>query len=369
MIEYLLLCFIYINVVSILVQNMKRNLFLLFLLALLVFVIVLSRSENQLLSRVFVKEKTKKTILVEVERLELNELVEDFSFLTEIKSHFSTNIVSEMAGILKKIYVLNSRLVQENELLFELENEDEKLTLYETQLQYDEQLRIYNDFLALFKEKVISISSLETQKNSLDVAKSKLNLAQYRYQKTKITAPFSGYIGLNNYSIGDYIQTNQVLTTLDNLKSVYVDVDIPQKYIEKITTIDHITLSVNAYDERVFYGKYSEQSQRVDVNNAIISTRFNVDNQENLLKVGMLANVNFSLNLGDTILIPVSAIIYSGLDRYVFLVDEENIAVKKQVILGVRKKNHVAVLSGLNKGDVIVTKGVVKIKEGDIVEY
>ncbi|MBL8660419.1 MAG: efflux RND transporter periplasmic adaptor subunit, partial [Rhodospirillales bacterium] len=203
---------------------------------------------------------------------------------------------------------------------------------------------------------------------SLDSDRAKVDLAEARLDKTRITAPFSGMIGLRRVSVGDYVSSGEDLVNLESIDPIKVDFRIAERHLSDLRAGQELELEVDAYPGRRFRGRVFAVDPQVDPGGRSIALRAEVPNPDGLLRPGLFSRIRLVLNVrDDAITVPEQAIIPVGEERYVFTVVDGK-AVKTKITLGQRGPGWVEVTRGLSAGDVVVTAGQLKIREGSAVE-
>jgi RND family efflux transporter MFP subunit len=103
---------------------------------------------------------------------------------------------------------------------------------------------------------------------------------------------------------------------------------------------------------------------RVNQETLNLRVRIHFQNEDNKLKPGMLAQARMSFPPMEAPIIPVQALEYSGTKRFVYVIDEQNKAHRKEVILGARVGNQVVIEKGIDIGERIVVQGIVNMRDG-----
>src|SRR5690606_1542641 len=98
-----------------------------------------------------------------------------------------------------------------------------------------------------------------------------------------------------------------------------------------------------------------------------ITARALIDNPDHALKPGLLMTVQLLKNPRNAVVIPEEALVPVGETNFVFLV-EDNVAVRREVRIGARRPGEVEILSGLQEGDLVVTHGTMRLRDGQAVD-
>ena len=208
---------------------------------------------------------------------------------------------------------------------------------------------------ATVQQRVASIGSLEAQIKAaeLDVA-----VAERRLSETKIVAPFSGTVlsvgvekgaivasGITNISGGT------ALLTLADLSDLRVIGSLDQAQVGKVKVGQEVRVRVDAYPDKVFAGQV-ERVAPLGKNVSNIVT-FDVeirvtDKEQALLRSGMSADIEIvAQRLQDVLMVPLTAIVSKGPDRFVKLAD----GTEKKVETGPTDGGRIVIKSGLEAGE------------------
>jgi membrane fusion protein (multidrug efflux system) len=188
---------------------------------------------------------------------------------------------------------------------------------------------------------------------------------------TRIYAPFSGITGARNFSPGQVIARNTVLSWLVDLDPIKVELNVPERFLSQIQVAQTLDLKVAAYPTNRFQGKVYFIAPSVDPNTRTTLVKAEIPNPSHELKPGMFANLDLTVNVREnSILIPEIALsqILDGDRANVFTVGVSNTVQLKSVKLGIRLPGQVEVLSGLDGGERVIVEGIQKVGPGAIVK-
>jgi membrane fusion protein (multidrug efflux system) len=210
----------------------------------------------------------------------------------------------------------------------------------------------------------ISNQALDEAVNNLKVAQADSELMEARINKTAIRAPFSGTIGLRQISIGDYVKEGQDLVNLESLDPLKVDFRVPELALSQVRDGQTLQITLDAIPDKAYDGKVVAINPLIDANGRSIVIRAQVPNRDGRLRPGMFARVRlFTTDSKDTIVVPEESLFPLGDDKYVYKVVDGK-AARQKIEIGQRREGKVEVLNGLVPEDVVVTAGVIKLREG-----
>ena len=184
-----------------------------------------------------------------------------------------------------------------------------------------------------------------------------------------IYAPFDGYVGISDYKIGDRLKNGDLLLTLDDMSSMKANFYLPEKVLPLIKgPIKYIAKS-KLYPDEKYYGEITYIDQRVDIKSRTIKSYALIDNKKNLLRPGLLINIDIIIDeIENAILVPEESILTAKDYSYVFVADKD-IAKLKKVETGITNAGKTQILKGIKAGDIIVTLGHEKLKDGSKIKF
>lgn len=220
----------------------------------------------------------------------------------------------------------------------------------------------------LFTKGFISAQARDEAESNFKVARATYDLSQARLTKLEIKAPFSGIVGLRMVSIGDYVKDGQDIVNLEEIDPLKVDFRIPEIHLKQVAVNQALQITLDAFPNQTFQGKVFAINPLVDTNGRSIVIRAMVKNTEARLRPGMFARVRLLFSdERDSVAVPEQSLIPVGDEQYLFKVVDGR-AQRFKVDIGQRREGKVEVIQGLNVGDVVVTAGQLKLRDGSQVK-
>jgi membrane fusion protein, multidrug efflux system len=213
----------------------------------------------------------------------------------------------------------------------------------------------------------ISSQALDDAESAYKVAKATAELAAARLTKLDIKAPFSGIAGLRLVSIGDYVREGQDIVNLEEIDPLKVDFRIPEIFLKQVSVGQNLQVSLDAIPGSTFNGRVLAINPLLDANGRAVVIRAVVNNNDARLRPGMFARVRLITNdQQESLTIPEQALIPVGDDFFIFRIADGRV-VRTKIEIGQRVAGSVEVVKGLAKGDMVVTAGQPKIRDGAVV--
>lgn len=280
-----------------------------------------------------------------------------------IEPNESVQIQSEVAGIVESIHFKEGTQVQKGQLLFKVNDLELRAQLAQAKSQEILVSENYRRAKLLLEKQAISQEEYEIAYAEYETAKSQSQLIQAQITKTRIVAPFSGTVGLRNISQGAYVSPSMVLTQLVDANQVKVNFSVPEKYASQVPPNTEIQFTLNGVAE-TFTAKIYAVEPNVDASTRTLQLRALASNKDAKLIPGSFVNVQLPLtDIQDAILIPTEAIIPIQNGKKVFI-QKNGVAQDVIVETATRTEKDILILSGLKKGDTLLTSGVMSLRNG-----
>jgi len=248
-------------------------------------------------------------------------------------------------------------------VLVELDGAQARADLAIAEAALKESTSQYKRSRELYTTKVLSDAQIEQIEATFRSNEARVASARSRLSDTVIRAPFAGRVGLRRVSVGSLVNPGAVITTLDDTSRIKLDFTIPETYVAAISPGLEIKAQSPAYPGESFDGKVSSVDSRVDPNTRSVMVRAILPNEAGKLKPGMFLTVHLKRSESDVLLIPEEALVPEQGDVFVYVVADGK-AVKRRVQIGQRRVGAVQVTDGLVAGEIVVTEGTQKLREG-----
>jgi cobalt-zinc-cadmium efflux system membrane fusion protein len=178
-----------------------------------------------------------------------------------------------------------------------------------------------------------------------------------------INAPINGIVTERNVVIGQLVEANTIAFRIMNISNLWAEGQIYEKDLAKVTGRPKVEFTTAAYPNENFKGKVILIGQTIDEHSRTIKVRASLQNINNKLKPNMFGELSIPINSSTKgIIIPTDALVKEGNESYVFIVENDSTFTRRNVETGIEFAGMREVVSGLKKGEKIVTKGVFFLK-------
>ena len=235
-------------------------------------------------------------------------------------------------------------------------------------IDYERAERDYTRAKILIKDKIISEKDLAVAKAEYEAAK----LTYTSVQRTRsadgvvVTAPRGGYLKQCLVNGGDYVEAGQPLAIITQNKHLYLRAEIPERHFNELNKIRGAKFSTS-YSDRLYDitdmgGRIQSYGRSAEVNNSYIPVIFEFNNTGDVVQGSYAEIYLITQNRPNVITLPIGALTEEQGVHFVYIqVDEEGYR-KQEVTLGESDGERVEILTGVKKGDRVVTKGAVQVR-------
>ncbi len=199
-----------------------------------------------------------------------------------------------------------------------------------------------------------------TASPSIAAARASVGSANASYA---VRAPLSGYVTKVNKSLGEQVAAGEAILEIINLDTVWVEAPIFERDLNRLGGGAGATFTTAAYPDQEFRGTVVDIGAVINEATRAATVVFQVPNGGRALRIGMQANVR--LDAGESVtamMIPTSAVLDNEGKKIVYVLLSGEEFQRREVTLGDAYGDKVAVLSGLDKGERVVTQGAYQIR-------
>lgn len=236
----------------------------------------------------------------------------------------------------------------------------------------------------LIKKAAISQRLLDERINAFSVAEdtvrgieARLTSANINLDYAYVKAPISGRISRAEVKEGNLVETaanSPLLTSIVSQDKIYADFEVDeQSYLKYIRATardlqaEHlIPVKLKLTGDDIQYEGYIHSfDNQINVSSGTIRARALFENDDHVLLPGMFANIQVGTpSSNELVLISERAIGTNQNRKFVYVVNEQNIAEYREIEIGKSIKGQRIVTSGLNIGELIITEGIIRIQPG-----
>ncbi len=277
-------------------------------------------------------------------------------------------VSAEVAGVISTIQFDSGQTVNEGDLLVELDTSSERAQLKAAVAQ-TRLAKIRLDRAAELRSKnTVAQSELDTAEAENSEAQAQVENLESIIEKKRIRAPFAGRLGLRQVDLGQYLTSGAGIVSLQSADPILLDFSLPQQRISDLSVGMPIEISTDAFPDETFHGTLTAIAPEISVVTRTLSLQATFDNAENRLLPGMFARAQVILDETEpSLILPATSVLFAPYGDSVFLVEEKDggkFAMQKFIRIKTNRGDYVSIESGLEAGDVVVSTGGFKLRNG-----
>ena len=218
-------------------------------------------------------------------------------------------------------------------------------------------------------EAQISMTNAQVSASNAQIAASEaqLDAAKNNLDDTVLTSPINGVVLQKISEKGETISAGYPIVAIGDINNVYAEIGVTDEAVNQITKGQQAEIYIYGLNETVT-GVVDEINSLADTTTRTFPVKIRIDNADGKLKPGMVCRAEIPMDNIKSIFVPIDSVIHFAEGSAVFVLNENNTVSKKTVATGEITGDKIQIYSGLQSGDVIVTKGQFTLHDGDTVQ-
>ncbi len=266
----------------------------------------------------------------------------------------------ETSGRVVLLNIREGERVVKGTLLLKINDAELQAQLRKLKLQLDVAQRSEERLKKLLAINGVGQQDYDVALNQLNNIISDIQLTEAQIEKTEIRAPFNGRVGLRTISPGAFATQGVSVASFVDADKLKVDFFVPEKYAAFIRQGELVELEVDGVKEKVL-AKVAAVEPRAELASRSIKARAFVENGRQQLLPGLFAKVNLNIGTDNAIMLPSNIIIPEARGKKVMRFAGGKVQ-PVMIETGLRTKDEVQVLGGLNPGDTIIASSIMFLK-------
>jgi membrane fusion protein (multidrug efflux system) len=282
-------------------------------------------------------------------------------------------VSADLPGIVERIAFDSGRTVREGDILVELDTRQEQAQLAAAEAQLELARLNFERMQGLVQEDAVSRAEYDSAAAAYKQAQARIREIGATIERKTIRAPFSGFLGIRQVNLGQYLSGGDPVVPLQSLNPIYVNFGVPQQNGAQMRVGRRIRIAGEDLGGIEFEGRVTAIDSVVDQTTRNVQVQATLSNRGGKLRPGMFVEVQVVVGASRSVVpLPASAISYAPYGDSVFVVTELKDqqgqpyrGVRQQFVkLGDARGDQIAVISGLEPGEEVVTSGVFKLRNG-----
>lgn len=340
---------------------------------------------------------------VEVQKLQWQSQFAAVGTLNPVRG---ADLATEVAGLVRKVHFKSGQDVKAGALLVELNADSDIALLHAAEAAAAQAATVLKRDQAQLAVQAVSQAQIDADVNDLKAKRAQVEQQAAVVAKKSIRAPFSGRLGITALNPGQYVNAGDKLVTLQTLDPIYADFTLPQQQLSGLEVGQVVNLAVDTFPGQAFTGKINAISPKVDAATRNVQVEATISNPKQQLLPGMFATVKIDIGgAQEQLTLPSTAVTYNPYGSTVFVVKTADAfkaatapaatgaagaagapakagapaapaapanapsgqqLVAQQIFIetGPTRGDQIAIVKGLEAGQVVVSSGQNKLKNG-----
>lgn len=276
---------------------------------------------------------------------------------------------NELAGTVAKIAFASGQHVKAGDLLVQLDISTDEALLRGLEAQAKLGRITLDRAQELRRANTNAQADVDSAEAQYEEALANVDNERAVIAKKTIRAPFAGLLGIRQVDLGQYLAAGTPIVTLQALDPIYANFSLPEQEVTQIRPGQEVRLTLDAFPGQTFAGVINAREAKVDEATHNLQIQALVHNADERLVPGMFVRADVVLAHEDRfVTLPGTAIVYNSYGDAVYVIEHAAgaglVARQRFVHLGETRGDQVAVLKGVRPGELIVTAGQLKLRNG-----
>jgi multidrug efflux system membrane fusion protein len=307
---------------------------------------------------------------VRVARVSLSSYVIPVRCTGRLSTKIESRLSFKTGGIIERILVDEGQSVSRGQLLAELNPEEIRSQVRQSELALEKTERDFRRAENLYRDSVVTLEQFENARTALDVARANNRIARFNLRYSAIHAPADGKILKRIAETNEIIAAGYPVFIFASTQGDWVvRSSLTDRDVIRVQMLDSATISFDAYGEEVFGGLVSEIGTAADPYTGTYEVEIRLLAQPEKPVSGLIARINiFPADRVDRIIIPYEALVEgTGLTGYVYLIRDGK-PERRKIRIESFSDRGIAIHSGLTEGEEIIVEGTQYINANSRIE-
>lgn len=279
------------------------------------------------------------------------------------KSALGVSIYPAVSGEVADVLVRAGDKVTRGQVLVILDSDRERLARDLAAVQVKDAQQLLARYEQARPLGAVSASEVDAARTALAEARIQLEQAEVNLADRTILAPFDGTVGIPQVETGDRVDSSTVVMTLDNIDSILVDFEVAETRFDNVKPGQTVRVETWSLPGELFTGVIESIGSRIDPESRTFDVRARVPNPNSRLLDGMSFAVYVDIEGRKYPSVPEIAVLWGDGGTYVWRIEDDKVS--RVPVRVVKRTNGRILLDGpIDKGDLIVVEGVLRLRPG-----
>jgi membrane fusion protein (multidrug efflux system) len=284
---------------------------------------------------------------------------------------------ADLPGVVERITFESGAAVKKGQALVHLDSRQERARLSSAEAARELAKQNLDRSKALLEKQLISQSDYDETAALARQAEAAESEVRAAIERKVIRAPFSGTAGIRQVNLGQYVSSGDPIVPIQSLDPVYVNFTVPQQQVSALRSGMSVSVFADSGAQALATGRVTAINPVADDATRNVHVQATFSNPRHRLRAGMYVSVRVDMGSRQRLVaVPVTSINYAPYGNSVFIIEQMKgpdgkpySGVRQQFVkLGTARGDLIAVLGGIEPGQVVVSSGVFKLRSGAAVK-
>ena len=274
------------------------------------------------------------------------------------------SVLAKIHGTVVKVEAREGQTVTKGQIIARIDPDDFRIAVDSARATFELATANYKRLAALFERGIIPKAEIEKLEAQVKTSKAALENAELMLSRCTIKAPISGVIRRLDATEGLLLSVSDPVAEILQVDRVKAVVGIPESDVALVRNIKEVNLTIQALDNKEVVGRHHFLAGSPESGARLYRLELAIDNKDNLIMPGMFFRAKLVKRvITDTVAVPLFTVIKREDQQFVF-VEEDGVAKKLPVELGIMEDWRVQITKGLSPGSRVVVEGHRDIDHG-----
>ena len=266
-------------------------------------------------------------------------------------------LMSKLGGTITEVLAHEGDKVQKGDILARIESKDYRIALNRAEAAYKLAKSEYARDKSIYDKGVIPTSAMDANKTNMQTTEADYENAKLLFSRTTITSPMDGIIRRMDAKIGLQLSVGDPIAEILEINRLKGVIGIPESDVIAARRLDRVNITIQALNNKTISAKTHFLSPSPETIARLYNLELEIDNSEGNIFAGMFIRADIvKETITDTLAVPFYSVVSRNDEQFVY-VEENGVARKKMVHLGIMEKWMVQITDGLEPGDKLLVEG------------
>ena len=274
------------------------------------------------------------------------------------------SVLAKIHGTVVKVEASEGQTVTKGQIIARIDPDDFRIAVDSARATYELAIAQHKRLASLLEKGIVPEAEIEKLEAQVKTSKAALENAELMLSRCTITAPISGVIRRLDATEGLLLSVSDPVAEILQVDRVKAVVGIPESDVALVRNIKEVHLTIQALDNKEVVGRHHFLAGSPESGARLYRLELAIDNEDNLIMPGMFFRAKLVKRvITDTVAVPLFTVIKRESEQFVF-VEEDGVAIKLPVELGIMEEWRVQITKGLSPGSRVVVEGHRDIDHG-----